>query len=282
MATILSRSGACLAAAMLLTMPACNPSPAPTIQRQGSAARTQAPSLHVVGHATLQGRVTYKSKDPPTVAKHKPTKDPDKFPAEVPGAGWYVDEPTQGIAYLLVFLRPPQGCKLPVAAEAQRLPVNSAGLPIDRVQIGSPKGQFQPRVVLLHLRQKLEIINNSDPPVKCDANLSGRNAYSQVFAPGDKAVWDLEPADKEPYRVTASVYTWKSGYVWKLTHPYAVLTDAEGRFELKHVPVLEGDQKLGLWIWHELLPGDHFKEVGPLELEVGKTVVKDLTIPEPQ
>jgi hypothetical protein len=33
-----------------------------------------------------------------------------------------------------------------------------------------------------------------------------------------------------------------------------------------------------LWIWHEMLPGDHFREIGKLKLEKGKTIEKDISI----
>jgi hypothetical protein len=187
---------------------------------------------------------------------------------------------TQGLQYVLVFLELPTAAKLPVTLEADALPRDKEGQPMELVQIGSPKGQFHPRVVSLHPRQRLEIINNSDPPVSCDAHLGGPKAYSRIFKPGEKQIFDLEPSNREPYHVRGGVYTWKDGHVWRMAHPYTALTNAEGMFEIKHVPVLEGEHKLVLWVWHEMLPGLRFREIGPIELSSGEILTKDLTLPE--
>jgi RNA polymerase sigma factor (sigma-70 family) len=45
----------------------------------------------------------------------------------------------------------------------------------------------------------------------------------------------------------STIHTWMRGYVWAFDHPYAAVTDAEGRFEIKDAP-------LGVWrlaMWHE-------------------------------
>jgi hypothetical protein len=48
-------------------------------------------------------------------------------------------------------------------------------------------------------------------------------------------------------RFTSSIHHWAVGYVWTFDHPYAVVTDADGRFVIPDAPP-------GTWrlvVWHE-------------------------------
>ena len=64
------------------------------------------------------------------------------------------------------------------------------------------------------------------------------------------------------------VHPFEQGWVWKLPHPYAVVTNEEGEFKLTDVP--PGIYKLR--IWHEYL-GEQFKMV-----TVGSGEVERLTV----
>jgi len=65
-----------------------------------------------------------------------------------------------------------------------------------------------------------------------------------------------------------------------MTHPYAVVTDKDGNFELKNVPVTE--PPLEVWVWHEMLTDNkNMKKIADLDAEVGKEkALKDIAIPK--
>lgn len=257
-------------------------------ERQASPAATppasELKSPTVIGYGTLQGVVTYNGDEEPRVEMIKPYKDEKKCPPQVPGRGWYVNEKTKGVHYAVVFLRPPPRYRMPpTSPEAVELPRDSAGEVQEEQLLRAPRAQFEPRVLCLHPKQKLKTVN--DGLFNFEVYIVGRD-YSTVYmltyedSPKHAVKVDLKPSDTQPYRVTSGIHGWMSAYVWKMTHPNAQVTDADGKFELKDVPVLADSQKLVLYVWHEMLPGDHFKEIGPLELETGKTNTRNFGIPK--
>jgi hypothetical protein len=243
------------------------------------------PQLKGNVYATIIGKVVYQGKEKPTVRIVKPDKKhQDECPKAIPVEGWYVNEQNKGIQYTLVFLRPPKDTGMPKGPpEAEDCPVDGNGKPIPVQILRSPQCQFSPRVLCLHPRQDLQIANDSRhniaPLGKGDDEVT--SAFSFVLRPGKLfRPLDVGASNKMPLSISSDgCCEWMSAYVWKMTHPYAVVTDGDGAFELKHVPVLEGKDRLTLWVWHEMLPGDRFKEIGPVELEKGKVTTITIKLP---
>ncbi len=226
---------------------------------------------------TIQGTVTYNGPDVEmTVRTVKPTKDADKLPPELPAEGWYVkDKKTKGVQYAVVFLQTSKGAALPKPA-ADNEPRQPEGV------MRLPRGRFEPRVLLLHPKQNLKLVNDSDPPIHLYVNLTNlRNAAAKVLRAAESQVFPITPFNKEPVRVSCAQHAGQmSGYVWKMDHPYVAVTDADGRFELKHVPIKE-NEKVVLWVWHEMLgsPGQ-MKETGAVAVKADEAVEVQVAIPE--
>lgn len=53
-----------------------------------------------------------------------------------------------------------------------------------------------------------------------------------------------------------------SDHIWRMSHPYAAVTDASGAFELKYIPTAKG---MTLWVWHEMLPSDDLKRLATID-----------------
>ena len=249
--------------------------------KRAPAAQTKAPE--VKGYGNIKGRVIYTGGQDPekAVVMKEPTKDQDSCPKSVPAEGWYIknSKDKKGVQYALVYLRPPSGMVMPKASdEADKVPEKD-GKPVDIVTIAQPHCQFEPRVISLHPKQKIRFVNDSNSDgrkgIAHDSNVgNSRNKFAKSLPPGQDAIMELEPSDSEPNQVSCGIHqSTMSGYVWKMTHPYAVVTDAEGNFELKGVPVTE--PKMTLVVWHEMLDSKN-KEVGPLDAEAGK----DKTLPD--
>ncbi len=272
--------GLMLTACAVLLFSGCKgePSKEPSKPRVGP---TKAPE--VAGYAkAVKGKVVYDGDGVPKVVL-KPFPDiPDapKCPAQVPAGGWFVKPENKGVRYTLVFLKPPKGYSMPPAGdEAKKLPKDKDGNEIKVVVMGQPHCQFEPRVICLHPDQKLQFINDSEKEMAHDSKLQGPNDYQKSLGWKDKTEEiTLVGKDTEPNVVSCAKHAGiMSAYIWKMTHPYAVVTDENGEFELKDVPVLKGDQMI-LTVWNEAwAPESLFKEIGPITAEVGKEEVK--TIP---
>ncbi len=236
-----------------------------------------AKDLEVAGYTTLSGRVTYNGDKPPTVAMLAPQKDQEHCPMKVPAEGWYTDNSSdkKGVQYTLVFLKAPKGFRMPKAAPELEKPA------ADVVDMHQPRCQFEPRVVCLHPKQNIKFHNDSKPSIKHDANVTHtRFSRAQTLNPGETTVYEFPAYNSMPLKVTCAQHQGTmSAYVWKMDHPYAVVTDADGKFTLNHVPVTKGE-KMVLAVWHEMLPGTQMKDIGPVDLEVGKPATKDVAIPK--
>jgi hypothetical protein len=54
-------------------------------------------------------------------------------------------------------------------------------------------------------------------------------------------------AESLPFRVTSDLYPWMSGYCLTVDHPYAAISDENGKFQIDYLPVGEHSFR----VWHE-------------------------------
>jgi hypothetical protein len=230
--------------------------------------------------AAVKGVVTYNGTVAPEVRMIVPTRDADKCPPFVPGQGWYVDGKTKGIRYVVVFLKAGEGKKLPdPPPQLADVPKGADGQPQKTQRLTLPRCQFEPRVVCLHPKQEIRIENNGPFPI--DANISSaRNNVQQTLYIGQAFSSRLRGDDAEPNKVGCGQHPIMSGYVWKFTHPYAAVTDSEGRFEIKDIAISK-EIPLSMWVWHEMLPANQRRETGTLQLRPGETLEKNIALPIP-
>lgn len=227
---------------------------------------------------TIKGRVTYNGDAPATPVMKKPDKNTAECPGEVPTEGWYCQESSdkKGVKYAVVFIRAPQGMKMP------KLPDNLAKAPDAVPTVGQPHCQFEPRVTVLHPKQNLLVKNDSQPPIGHDANIqNARNDIKQSLQPGNSKTYEIEPFDNEPCAITCNTHSsFMKGYVWKMTHPFLAVTDADGKFELKNLPITTNG-KLQLCVWHEMIQGNkNIKVIQEIELKDGETKEINIAIPK--
>lgn len=77
-------------------------------------------------------------------------------------------------------------------------------------------------------------------------------------------------------RVDCSIHPWMHAYLIITEHPYSVVTDQEGRFEIRNVPLGEWEFKL----WHErpgYLRTVHGREKVELKRGLLKVTVQEQT-----
>lgn len=231
--------------------------------------------------ATVKGRITYNGDAPPVVEVGKVDKaNIDKgCPAEVMKGGWYTDKSVdkKGVRYAVVFLRGANGMKMPKLDEARLKPADGK----EFAEMHQPSCQFEPRVVVCGPAQKMKFFNDSKPGMSHDANLSGPGSFGKTLPAGGDTVYDIDASDSTPYKVSCNQHSaFMGGWVWKFKHPYAAVTNENGEFEIKNVPV-PTNGKFDVMVWHEMIEGPGgMKKLKEIEPKEGATETVDAAIPK--
>jgi hypothetical protein len=162
--------------------------------------------------------------------------------AEVCGNVGLVDESlvinsqNRGIRNLIVWLE----AKSPVPIHPQRQAQQPALL--------DNRGcRFEPRVLCLQTGQPLQLLNNDPVVHNAAAFLRRSTPFNEVIPAGKPSERIIRKAETLPVRVDCSIHSWMKAWLVVLDHPYAAVSDADGRVELPLLPA-------GEWrfrFWHE-------------------------------
>jgi len=186
----------------------------------------------------LQGRFLYGG-DPPEPARLEITRDEQECcKHNLVDESLVVDEATHGLKNVVIFLVP----------AGKEVPVHQSYQEEDRrPKLDNLACRFDPRVVLVATHQTL-VIGNSDP-IGHNAMIDTRkNAPLNVTIPSGGTYEHRFPLEERaPVPVTCSIHPWMRGWVLVRDSPYMCVTNEQGRFEMKNVPVGEW----GFAVWHE-------------------------------
>ncbi|MBL4884896.1 MAG: hypothetical protein JKY95_10220 [Planctomycetaceae bacterium] len=217
-------------------------------------------SLFAQGWGTITGRIVVDGA-PPKLADLVAKNDPTAKDAGICAVNAIPDEKLivgkkGGLANCVVFLYQRRGTPdihpdLKKSAEAT-LKFDNKGC------------RFIPHTMIVRTDQKVNCTNSD----ACGHNIHTfplRNqGLNQLVAANDQEGIDIEFAKGEPLpmQVKCDIHPWMTANWFVCEHPYAIVTDAEGRFTIKLVP--EGEHKFR--IWHEV-PG-YVKKDGDRDVEV--------------
>jgi hypothetical protein len=185
--------------------------------------------------ATLSGRIVYGG-TAPTFKAIEATKD-----VEVCGKHEIPDEELLigkdgGIANAVVMLRT-KGVKAPP----------SAGEAAKSVVLDNKDCRFLPHVQIVLTSQEVEL-KNSDPighNSKVDPLLNpGINPI--LPAGGEPVVYKFAQAEALPVKVGCNIHPWMGAWLVVRSDPFAAVTDADGKFTIKDLPVGK-ELEFGLW-----------------------------------
>jgi hypothetical protein len=270
------------------------PKPPATTPGAGAGAQTE---LASTGWGTLKGRVTLDGTVAGLDAKNKAIEDAmgkqaDKSHCLSEAAGadkeqqvWRIGK-DNGLANVFVWLKAPKGKFFKIHPDLTK--------PKD-VEMDQPFCAFIPHCAVLFPKmvdpanpddlkptgQKLIVKNSA--PINHNTNWSApdQTGGNKIIPrrEGDKInsipIDNLEPSDT-PVRFKCDVHGWMSAYVRVFDHPYAVVTDKDGNFEIKNAPA---GVDVSVVVWHEEGEyGDGGKDGTTVKLEDGKTVTKDFKI----
>jgi RNA polymerase sigma factor (sigma-70 family) len=162
-----------------------------------------------------------------------------------------VDPKSRGVENAVVWLRPDSDDPKAAFPKDKIHPSLAAAPPRDRV-VAIHYSQFEPRITVARAGDTM-VFHNHTPimnNVKYDAyDAAGPGRDFNVILPPDRAhrTDTPLPAVRVADYFSCSIHTWMRGCVWTFDHPYAAVTDGEGRFTIPHAPV-------GAWrvvVWQE-------------------------------
>jgi len=163
----------------------------------------------------------------------------------------------------VVYLRVPTGKKV----EAH--PDYAANLK-EPVVLDNKGCSFQPHITIYQVGRPL-VIKNSDP-VGHNTNIAVFSFNQTVPAMGELKIQPTA-VSALPMPVVCNIHSFMKGQVLSLSHPYAVATGEDGKFEIKNVPAGQNEYQF----WHEA--GGYLKN---LKMSGGSTDTKGrakLTVP---
>lgn len=107
--------------------------------------------------------------------------------------------------------------------------------------------QFEPRMLTVRTGQLFQATSTDAIRHNVAVYARRNDPFSEIVPHGQSLERSFPQAETRPIRVDCSVHAWMRAYLIITDHPYAAVTDEDGRFELAHVPQ-------GTWtfrFWHE-------------------------------
>jgi plastocyanin len=237
------------------------------------------PTAHAAdgGWGTVKGKVTWAETDIPKPDKITVDQDPKEClrNGDLYRETYVVDKDSKGVRWVVVWLIPAD-----TKDTKAKLPVHPSLVAFkDKVEVDQPCCMFEPHV--LGVREGQKVVFKNSGGVNHNVNILGgkRNPnLNQTISPGKDLV--VEDWHASPYAVPFScgAHKWMNGWVRVFDHPYFVVTDKKGEFEIKNAPA--GEYRIVAW--HEkngFLLGAKDKFGQPITIKKdGTTEVKiDLT-----
>jgi len=105
--------------------------------------------------------------------------------------------------------------------------------------------RFEPRVTVLRTGGVLQLVNSDPVAHNAAVYLKRSTPFNDVIPQGMPLERTLKKAEQLPARVDCSIHPWMKAWLLVLDHPYAAVSDADGRFELPHVPA--GEWTFRVW-----------------------------------
>jgi hypothetical protein len=225
------------------------------------------------GYGTLVGTVTFDGtpKDfPPLVpqggAGLKPEDRAVCAKEPVPDETLVVNPGNKGIANVVIFLEKRPGNIKPELAK-----------PPGEPKTFDQKGcRFFPHVLVVQAGQPL-LVKSDDPiPHNTHTRPKRNDDFNQTIKPNDRdgVPCDYKKPESAPITVVCDLHTWMKAYHFPTDHPYADVTDKDGKFKIEGLPA----GKHSFNVWHERGPGDSrlLERKLQITIEVDKETTRDL------
>ncbi len=106
--------------------------------------------------------------------------------------------------------------------------------------------RFEPHVTGVWFSKQVVEFHNSDP-VSHNSNISpiGQDGKNTLLQQDASVEFKFKKKTNAPTKVNCNIHPWMEGYIASLENPYFAVTDAEGKFTIKGLPV--GKHEFVVW-----------------------------------
>ncbi len=256
---------------------------------KGEEAEGAKTELASKGWGTLKGTVYFDGEIPkPAVIEQAKTHKDHAVceQGDITEQTWRVKEVdgNKVVANAVVYLRPPAGKVFKIDMDKKTWP--------DVITVDQPHCAFEPHISVAFpdyydvkakkmksTGQKIEVKNSA--PVTHNTRWKGNDlinpgaSLTLAAKSGDKFL-NVKLDDSHPQdliSLNCDLHKWMSGKIWAFDHPYAAVTDKDGKFEIKNVPT---GVDLLVVCWHEAVGNVNGAKGEKMKLD--KETTKDFKI----
>lgn len=172
-----------------------------------------------------------------------------------------IDPKTKGIANCVIYLSRKPAKIHPALAKPKK----------KTVDVEIVKGTYKPHVLIVHKDQSVKVTNNDARNHNVKTNMIRTPATNANLNPKGFAQFNFRAAEFLPMKVECNIHPWMNAYWYVVDHPYAAVTDKEGKFEIKNLPVGKHTFK----VWQE--KAGYLERSLVIEILDGKTREADMT-----
>ena len=147
-----------------------------------------------------------------------------------------IDAKSLGLKNVVVWLRPDDKVKDNMFPVGQIHPNLAKPKSVQHV-IDQPMCQFEPRITVARAGDTLVVKNSSKIGHNVNYASDLQSFNNLVPAGGEVKLAKALEAQRTPITVACNIHPWMKATVRVFDHPYYALTDKDGRFEIKDIPV---------------------------------------------
>ncbi len=204
-----------------------------SVARESKLTKTESQWGDLIGRFVIEGDIPKPQpfsieKDVEFCSKHNPADE-----------SLLIHPENRGIANIVVRLETKRGGNLPRVHDSYQEHESA------RVKLENKGCRFSPHVCLLRTSQTLVISNEDSVAHNTAAYLNRNDPFNEVTAPGKSTERNIELIERQPVKVACSIHPWMMGWLVVSDHPYAAVTDADGRFRIRQLPV--GEHTVQIW-----------------------------------
>jgi plastocyanin len=184
----------------------------------------------------LKGQFIYDG-TPPKPAPLQVDKEPACKKHQPFDESLVVNEKNKGLANVVIFVSTKKN-KLKINPDLEKEKKDTAIL-------DNKDCRFSPHILAMEVSQTLEILNSDGFSHNSNVTVLGEEGINPLLGPGNKATYKFAKAQRLPVSVNCNIHGWMKGYVVVKDNPYMAVTDEDGNFEIKDLPV--GELEFTAW-----------------------------------